>query len=81
MRTTATPTSRQALILNGEKLWCPNGTRAELLVVMSLTRTRGNGEAPQRSRRSSSGNAPGVEIVESCLQAQGAENGLLRFTN
>src|SRR6185436_7078640 len=38
MRTTATPTEDgQHFIINGEKLWCTNGTRAELFVVMART--------------------------------------------
>src|SRR6266576_316864 len=36
METTAVPTpDGQAWILNGEKLWCTNGTKAELLVVIA----------------------------------------------
>src|SRR5438477_6190109 len=35
---TATPTEDgKHFILNGEKLWCTNGTRAELFVVMART--------------------------------------------
>jgi len=38
MTTTATPTGDGShFILNGEKLWCTNGSRAELLVVMART--------------------------------------------
>src|SRR5574341_1781436 len=38
METTAVPSDDgQAWILNGEKLWCTNGTIAELLVVMART--------------------------------------------
>ncbi|TMQ52237.1 MAG: acyl-CoA dehydrogenase [Candidatus Eisenbacteria bacterium] len=38
MATTAMPTADgSAYILNGEKLWCTNGTHAELLVVMART--------------------------------------------
>src|SRR6266576_1875264 len=38
METTAVPTpDGQAWILNGEKLWCTNGTKAELLVVIART--------------------------------------------
>src|SRR5437899_13095866 len=41
MRTTATPTEDgQHFIINGEKLWCTNGTRAELFVVMARTPDR-----------------------------------------
>src|SRR5687768_16184989 len=38
MQTTATPTEDgKHFILEGEKLWCTNGTRAELFVVMART--------------------------------------------
>src|SRR5687767_12994061 len=38
LRTTATPTADGAhWIINGEKLWCTNGTRADLFVVMART--------------------------------------------
>ncbi|WP_415909586.1 acyl-CoA dehydrogenase family protein [Oleiharenicola sp. Vm1] len=38
MKTTATPTDDgQAFLLNGEKLWCSNGTRAGLLIVAAQT--------------------------------------------
>ena len=38
METTATPTpDGKEFILNGEKIWCTNGTRAELYVVMART--------------------------------------------
>src|SRR5438309_484934 len=38
METTAVPTpDGQAWVLNGEKLWCTNGTKAELLVVIART--------------------------------------------
>jgi alkylation response protein AidB-like acyl-CoA dehydrogenase len=41
MTTTAVPTEDgEAFILNGEKLWCTNGTIAELLVVMARTPRR-----------------------------------------
>src|SRR6476619_2567054 len=38
LRTTATPTEDgEHFVINGEKLWCTNGTRAELFVVMART--------------------------------------------
>src|SRR5713226_5033323 len=38
METLAVPSpDGQAWILNGEKLWCTNGTKAELMVVMART--------------------------------------------
>src|SRR5881397_861927 len=38
MHATATPTEDgRSFVINGEKLWCTNGTRAELFVVMART--------------------------------------------
>src|SRR5688500_14457218 len=38
LRTTATPTPDGShFLINGEKLWCTNGTRADLFVVMART--------------------------------------------
>src|SRR6476660_8965089 len=38
LKTTATPSEDgQHFVINGEKLWCTNGTRAELFVVMART--------------------------------------------
>jgi alkylation response protein AidB-like acyl-CoA dehydrogenase len=42
METTAVPTEDgQAFVLNGEKLWCTNGTVAELLVAWPHVEDRG----------------------------------------
>ena len=40
MTTTATPTDDGHYVINGEKLWCTNGTRADLFVVMARTPDR-----------------------------------------
>src|SRR5260370_41931211 len=50
METTAVPSADgEAWILNGEKLWCTNGTKAELTVVMSRTPSPiGNGREKRR---------------------------------
>src|SRR5207247_2437823 len=38
MQTTARPTpDGKGWVINGEKLWCTNGTKAELIVVMAQT--------------------------------------------
>jgi alkylation response protein AidB-like acyl-CoA dehydrogenase len=50
MTTTAVPSDDgEAFILNGEKLWCTNGTMAELLVVMARTppKVKNGKEIPQ----------------------------------
>ena len=64
-------------ILNGEKLWCTNGTVAELLVVMA--RTTGK----KISAFIVEMNWAGVEVVQRLhfMGLKGIENGIIRFTN
>jgi alkylation response protein AidB-like acyl-CoA dehydrogenase len=86
LRTSATPSEDgKSWILNGEKLWCTNGTRAELLVVMA--RTPGvvvNGKPrKQITAFIVEANAPGVEVVHRCrfMGLKAIENGVVRFTD
>ena len=69
METSAVPTpDGEHFILNGKKLWCTNGTRAGLLVVMART--------PPKMKRGRSvnqitafvveANAPGVTVTHRC---------------
>jgi alkylation response protein AidB-like acyl-CoA dehydrogenase len=86
IRTSATPTSDgSAFILNGEKLWCTNGTRAELLVVMARTPSKiTNGrEKKQITAFIVEMNWPGVEVVRRChfMGLKALENGIIRFHN
>jgi len=64
-------------ILNGEKLWCTNGTIAELLVVMARTGDRDISAFIVES------SWPGVEVVQRLhfMGLRAIENGVLRFTN
>lgn len=64
-------------ILNGEKLWCTNGTVAELFVVMA--RTSGKKITAFVVER----DWPGVEVVHRLyfMGLKGIENGVIRFTN
>src|SRR5947207_13764051 len=63
MSTTATPTpDGSAYVLDGEKLWCTNGTIAELLVVMSRTPGKGGKPGPI-SAFIVEADSPGVERV------------------
>jgi alkylation response protein AidB-like acyl-CoA dehydrogenase len=64
-------------ILNGEKLWCTNGTVAELFVVMA--RTTGK----KITAFIVEADWPGVEVVHrlSFMGLKGIENGVIRFTN
>jgi alkylation response protein AidB-like acyl-CoA dehydrogenase len=64
-------------ILNGEKLWCTNGTVAELMVVMART-------GPKRiTAFIVEVDWPGVEVVQRLhfMGLKGIENGVIRFTN
>ncbi len=64
-------------ILNGEKLWCTNGTIAELMVVMART-------GPRKITAFIVENSwPGVEVVQRLhfLGLKAIENGLIRFTD
>jgi alkylation response protein AidB-like acyl-CoA dehydrogenase len=64
-------------LLNGEKLWCTNGTVAELFVVMA--RTTGK----KITAFIVEADWPGVEVVHrlSFMGLKGIENGVIRFTN
>ena len=78
MRTTATPTEDgAAFLINGEKLWCTNGTRAELFVVMART----GGKSITAFIVDAA--TPGVEVVHRLrfMGLKALENGVIRFTN
>ena len=64
-------------ILNGEKLWCTNGTVAELMVVMARTGPKSITAFVVEA------NWPGVEVVQRLhfMGLRAIENGILRFTN
>ncbi len=71
-------------ILNGQKLWCTNGPRAELMVVMARTPPREG----VRARRPITAfivenDWPGVEVVHEChfMGLRGISNGVIRFTD
>jgi len=72
-------------ILNGEKLWCTNGTLADIIIVMAKTAPKmiKGKERKQISAFILEMNTPGVEVVYRCeFMGLGAiYNGLLRFTN
>ncbi|HEX2723737.1 MAG TPA: acyl-CoA dehydrogenase family protein [Gemmatimonadaceae bacterium] len=86
MRTTATPTEDgEHFILNGEKLWCTNGTRAELFVVMARTpdrKSKGR-DVKQITAFIVDASMPGVEVVHRLrfMGLKAIENGVIRFTN
>ena len=66
MRCTATPTADgKHFIINGEKLWCTNGTRAELFVVMARTPEKVVDGKPRKQITAFivESSMPGVEVV------------------
>src|SRR5438552_1353667 len=86
METLAVPRGDgQAWILNGEKLWCTNGTKAELMVVMARTPSKvTNGkEKRQITAFIVETNWPGVEVVHRShfMGLKAIYNGVIRFTN
>ncbi len=86
LRTTATPSDDGShYILNGEKLWCTNGTRAELFVVMARTPdvvVKGKNKK-QITAFIVEASSPGVEVVHRLrfMGLKAIENGVIRFTN
>ena len=86
MQTTATPSEDGShYVLNGEKLWCTNGTRAELYVVMARTPDK---VVAGKGRRQITAfiverDMPGVEVAYRCrfMGLKAIENGVMRFTN
>jgi alkylation response protein AidB-like acyl-CoA dehydrogenase len=74
--TTARKTPEGDYVLSGEKLWCTNGTIAELFVVMA--------KDPDTDRISAfivEASFPGVEVVRRChfMGLRAIENGIIRF--
>ncbi len=64
-------------VLNGEKLWCTNGTIAELMVVMART-------GPKKiTAFIVETDWPGVEVVQRLhfMGLKAIENGIIRFTD
>jgi alkylation response protein AidB-like acyl-CoA dehydrogenase len=64
-------------VLNGEKLWCTNGTIAELMVVMART-------GPKKiTAFIVEAEWPGVEVVQRLhfMGLRAIENGIIRFTD
>ena len=87
MSTSATPTDDgSAFILNGDKLWCTNGTRADLYVVMARTPDVVDAKGKKRKQITAfivEASYPGVEIVHRCrfMGLKAIENGVIRFNN
>ena len=75
LATTAVPEG-DGFMLNGEKLWCTNGTLAELLVVMAR-----NPETGKISAFIVEANAPGVKVEHRChfMGLRALANGVISF--
>src|SRR5258705_11840611 len=86
MRCTATPTEDgKFFIINGEKLWCTNGTRPELFVLMARTPEKIVKGKPVKQITAFivEASMPGVEVVHRLrfMGLKAIENGVIRFTN
>ncbi len=86
MLTRAEPTpDGEAFILNGEKLWCTNGTRAGVIVVMAKTPPRvvNGASKDQVTAFIVEMDSPGVEVVRRChfMGLRALYNGVIRFTD
>lgn len=86
MTTKATPTDDgETFLLNGEKLWCSNGTRAGLLIVAAQTTPKLVNGKPRTQITTFvvEAKAPGVEVVcrSQFMGHRAIYNGVMRFTN
>ncbi|HSA57814.1 MAG TPA: acyl-CoA dehydrogenase family protein [Gemmatimonadaceae bacterium] len=87
MATTAAPTpDGKEFLINGEKLWITNGTRAELFVVMARTPDVPGRDGKPRKQITAfivDAATPGVEVVHRCrfMGLKAIENGVIRFTS
>jgi len=78
LSTSATRTPEGDYVVNGEKLWCTNGTIADLFVVMAR-----HPDTKKISAFIVEKSWPGVEVVIRChfMGLRAIENGVIRFTN
>lgn len=84
LTTTAEPDGDD-FVLNGEKLWCSNGTRARLLIVAARTPARVV-EGKSRAQITAfvvEADSPGIAVVHRCqfMGLRALYNGVIRFTN
>src|SRR5208337_4223414 len=86
METHAEPTSDgEAFILNGEKLWCTNGLKARVIVVMAKTPPKMVNGKPKNQVTAFvvDMDTPGIEVTHRCrfMGLKALYNGVVRFTN
>jgi hypothetical protein len=71
--------------LNGEKLWCTNGTKAGVIIVMARTPSKMvNGKAKKQiSAFIVEMDSPGIEVAHRChfMGLRALYNGVIRFKN
>jgi alkylation response protein AidB-like acyl-CoA dehydrogenase len=82
IETRAEPTPDDSeFILNGEKLWCTNGVKASVIVVMARTAPK-NGKG-QVTAFIVDMDSPGVEVVRRCrfMGLKALYNAVIRFTD
>ena len=83
MEATADPSEDGSeYILNGEKLWCTNGSIAEIMVVMARTPAK-DGKRKGITAFIVEADSPGVEVTHRLgfMGLNGIENAVIRFTN
>jgi alkylation response protein AidB-like acyl-CoA dehydrogenase len=86
METTAEPTEDgRHYVINGEKLWCTNGTRAGVIIVMAKTppKTVRGKTKNQITAFIVEMNSPGVEVTHRCrfMGLKALYNAVIRFHN
>jgi len=86
MQTHAEPApDGKSFILNGEKLWCTNGTKAGVIVVMAKTPSKmvAGKSKDQITAFIVETDWPGVEVTHRChfMGLRALYNGVMRFTN
>ena len=84
MQAHAEPTPEgRFFVLNGEKLWCTNGTKARWLVVMARTPAETPGGREGITTFIVDTRWPGVEVVRRChfMGLKALYNGVMRFTD
>ena len=86
MQTSATPIKGGRYFqLNGEKLWCTNGTRAGLIVVMARTpgRKSSSNNRPRITAFIVEMDTPGIKVTHRCrfMGLRALYNGVIQFHN
>lgn len=86
MTTNAVPTADgKYFVINGEKLWCTNGVKAGVIVVMAQTPPRmvKGKEKKQVTAFIVEMDTPGVEVTHRChfMGLRALYNGVVKFTN